>query len=156
MKEDKASNSKRALVQGVISLDFKVRAPSKGTTSYLTVSLDNGFKDRHYRDTSVLDGSIVSVINDTQPKRHIVFIRGHIGAVKTIDQAGLSIFNLYDGQASIACCYYSTECDTTKYICKNKSVKVVGRKQVNYKACRGVELPLCIQAFQVTENVSDE
>lgn len=143
-------------MQGVISLDFKVRAPSKGTLNYWTISLDNGFKDRHYRDTSVLDASIVSVINDTQPRRHLVFIRGHIGAVKTIDQAGLFIFNLYDGQASIACCYYSTELDTTNYICQNKSVRVVGRKQVNYKVCQGVQLPLCVQAFQVTENVSDE
>ena len=143
-------------MQGVISLDFKVRAPSRGTLNYLAISLDNGFKDRHYRDTSVLDASIVSVINDAQPKRHIVFIKGYIGAVKTIDHAGLFIFNLYDGQASIACCYYSTELDTTDFVCQNKFVRVVGRKQVNYKVCQGMELPLCVQAFQVTGNISGE
>lgn len=98
----------------------------------------------------------MSVINDAQPRRHIVFIRGHVGAVKTIDHAGLFIFNLYDGQASIACCYYSTELDAPNYVCQNKFVRVVGRKQVNYKVCQGMELPLCVQAFQVTENTDDE
>lgn len=140
------STNKGTLVQGVISLDFKVKAPSK----------DNGFKDKHYRDIRVLSTSIVNVINDIQSGKHIVFIKGYIGAVKNIEQAGLFIFNVYDGQASIACCYYSTGHDVTGYISQNKFVRVVGRKHIGYKVCVDMELPLCIQAFQVSESVVNE
>lgn len=121
-----------------------------------SLPLDNGFKDKHFRDTSVLDTSIVNVINDAQPRRHIVFIRGHVGTIKMIEQAGLFIFNLYDGQASIACCYYSAGCTATNPIRQNKFVRVAGRKQANYKVCLGMELPLCIQVFQVVEEVDEK
>lgn len=109
---------------------------------------DNGFKERHFRETRVLPLRIVDAISLCKGPV-IVILEGVLQAVKE-HPGHLYLFSIYDGEASIQCCYYDTEQYAAEFFTREKpKLRVVGKVQRKYAAQAALYLPLCIQVFCV-------